>query len=466
MSRTFPLLVSLLTLAGAARAPARDDAELLAQMMMNRHSKRVCSGVFLSGRSVEDVLLEDHDTDPATLDVEVNRVAGVVTVRGLDAVGRAAYRPGLGCTIAYRLTPQQLQDQPTGNPLPGALDPEEAWPLGSRVEIATPPGVDRKRLEAALDDAFAEPDPSKRRGTRAALVVFDGEVVAERYAPGFGPDRPLIIWSMTKSLTSALVGILVAEKELDPYAPAPVPEWETPGDPRSGITLDQLLRMSSGLQFQEVYEPGLIDVVIMLFGEPDAAHYAASRPLEVEPDTRWQYSSGTTNIIARLVRASFPTLAEYVAFPRRRLFDPLGMSHTVMELDESGTFVGSSFAYSTPRDLARFGLLYLQDGVFEGERLLPPGWVEYSTTPTPEAPRGEYGAQFWLNAGEADDPAKRRWPSVPRDAYGLSGFEGQSVVVVPSRRTVIVRLGRTVGEGAFDHDGFLAGVLAALPDGG
>jgi CubicO group peptidase (beta-lactamase class C family) len=157
------------------------------------------------------------------------------------------------------------------------------------------------------------------------------------------------------------------------------------------------------------------------------------------------------------------TLADYVAFPRQALFDKLGMSHTVMELDESGTFVGSSFMYSTPRDMGRFGLLYLNDGVWEGDRILPRGWVGYTTAPTPKAPNGIYGAQFWLNAGAPEAPSQRRWPDVPSDAYGLSGYEGQSVTVVPSRKAVVVRLGRTVGEGAWDLNRFLAAVLAALP---
>ena len=449
---------------GSEDQPTPAEQELLDQMLVNRHAKRVCSEVFLSGRTAAEVLAEDHDTDPGTVEIDVNRAAGRVSIGALGKTGTAVYRPGLGCTILYRLSQEQLLAQDTGDATPRTLDPQKGWPLGSKVKVTTPSGLDRSALEKALDDAFSEPEADRRRGTRAALVVYDGQVVAERYAPGFGPDRSLIIWSMTKSLTSALVGLLAGDGVLDPAAPAPVPEWATQGDPRKAITLDQLLRMSSGLKFQEVYKYGLIDVNIMLFGDPDTAHYAASQPLEAAPDTKWSYSSGTTNIISRIVCDSLGgELSDYVTFVRSRLLDPLGMTHTVMELDEAGNFVGSSYAYSTPRDLARFGQLYLQDGAWNGERLLPKGWVEYSTAPTPAAPRGQYGGHFWLNAGDPEDSSKRRWPDVPRGAYGLAGYEGKSVTVVPSRKAVIVRLGRTPDRKAFDLNEFLGSVLEALP---
>lgn len=458
------IAVGLLTVPTFAIAQSAEQQELMTRMLANRHAKRICSGVFLSGREAAAVVAQDHDTPVSLVDVDVNRLAGTVSVRSMGGEGLAVYRPGLGCTVAVELSPDQLVAQAAGVPLPKALDPELGWPLGSKVEIATPAGVDRSALEAALDEAFAEPDPDVRRGTRAALVVYDGQIVGERYAEGFGPDRPLIIWSMSKSLTSAWIGLLARDGKLDPMGPAPVPEWATEGDPRGAITVDQLLRMSSGLEFQEVYEQGLIDVVVMLFAEPDMAHFAAAQPLETEPDGKWSYSSGTTNILARIARDALGgEVAPSVSYLRRELLDRIGMHQTVLELDESGTMVGSSFGYSTPRDMARFGLLYLQKGVWNGERILSESWVDYSVTPTPRAPRQQYGAQFWLNAGDLENPEDRTFPSVPTDAFWLSGFEGQSVVVVPSRKAVIVRLGRSIGEGAFSLDEFLGEVLNALP---
>lgn len=459
------LLAALLGAPVAMLAQSAEEQEQMARMLANRHAKRICSGVFLSGREAGAVVTQDHDTPTSLVDVQVNRVAGTVAVSSMGGEGMAVYRPGLGCTIAVDLSPDQLAAQANGVPLPKPLDSEVPFPLGSKVEIATPAGVDRAKLDAALDKAFSEPNPDLRRGSRGAIVVYDGEVVGERYAEGFGPDKPLIIWSMSKSLTSAWIGLLARDGKLDPMGPAPVPEWATEGDPRGAITIDQLLRMSSGLKFQEVYEAGLIDVAVMLFGESDMAHFAAAQPLEAEPDGKWSYSSGTTNILARIAKDALGgEIAPALSYLRSELLDRIGMHQTVLELDESGTAVGSSYGYSTPRDLARFGLLYLQKGLWNGERVLPEEWVEYSVTPTPLAPRQQYGAQFWLNAGDPDDPTKRRFPSVPTDAFWLSGFEGQSVVVVPSRKAVIVRLGRTIGDGAFDLDEFLADVLSALPE--
>ncbi len=458
------LLLAAPAIAQDAATPSPEEQELMTQMLANRHAKRVCSGVFLSAREPGQIVAQDHDTPGSLVETDINRVAGTVRVRSMGGEGLAVYRPGVGCTIAYDLTPAQLAAQVQGVPLPQPLDPDVAWPLGSKVEVQTPAGVDRAALDAALEDAFSEPFPDKRRGTRGAIVIYDGQVVGERYAEGFGPDKPLIIWSMSKSITSAMIGLLSRDGLLDIHAPAPVPEWATEGDPRAAITTDQLLRMSSGLAFQEVYQVGLIDVVVMLFGERDMAHFAAAMPLEADPDTKWSYSSGTSNIVSRIARHTLGgEIAPYLAYLRGELLDRIGMHRTVLELDESGTFVGSSFGYSTPRDLARFGLLYLQDGVWNGERVLPEGWVEYTRTPTPEAPRQTYGAHFWLNAGAKDDPSDRGWPDVPADAYWMSGFDGQSVTVVPSRKAVIVRLGRTIGEGAFVLNDFLGSVLAALP---
>ncbi len=321
------------------------------------------------------------------------------------------------------------------------------------------------KLEKALDAAFAEPGSDKVRKTRAVVVVYDGRLVAERYAPGFDADMPLLGWSMAKSVTNALVGILVREGALDIHRPAPVPEWQGPDDPRRAITLDLLLRMSSGLAFEERYDP-LYDAVDMLYGSSDFAAFAADKSLAFEPDATWSYSSGTANIVARIVRrAAEERHDHYYDFLRRELFDRIGMTSALMEADSSGTFVGSSYCLATPRDWARFGLLYLQDGLWGGERVLPAGWVAYSTTPTEQAPRGEYGAFFWLNAGAPDNPANRLWPSAPRDTFAAKGYQEQAVIVIPSRKAVLVRFGATSRRTAWDTDRFIADVVAALPPG-
>ncbi len=439
----------------------------LDQMMANRHAKRVCSGVFLSERDAAVIMRQDHDVDPQTHEIDIDRATGIVSVTTPQgSEGTAVWRAGLGCTIAIDTEPSKLRALDFGRPVPRPLDPQVEWPNGSRTPEKIPPGVDTAALTRALDDAFSEPDKG-RRGTRGVAVIQNGHLVAERYAEGFAVDRPIIAWSMTKTVTAALVGMAVGEGLLDIEAPAPVAEWQSDDDPRKSITLDQLLRMSSGLEFSEEYVAGASDVVVMLFAEPDMGTYAANQELETEPDTRWAYSSGTTNIIAEVLVNALGGPEKALTYARRQLFDRIAMAHTVLEPDESGVPVGSSFMYSTPRDMARFGQLLLNDGVWtsasgEESRILPEGWVDYMITPTPANPRGEYGAQTWLNRGEPGNPENRRWPSVPTDAYGLSGFEGQSVTVIPSRNAVIVRMGRSVPRGAFNLDAFLAAVLDAL----
>jgi CubicO group peptidase (beta-lactamase class C family) len=307
-----------------------------------------------------------------------------------------------------------------------------------------------------LDDAFSEPDPENPRRARAVVVVHNGWVVAERYADEVSPETPLIGWSMTKSITHALVGIAVGDGLMFLEDPLPVPEWDGAGDPRAAITLDQALRMSTGLEFGEVYSDFTSDVVRMLTLAEDAGGLAADKRLEVPPGSRWEYSSGTTNLVARSMREALGDDELYWGFPYHRLFDPVGMHSAILETDPSGNFVGSSFGYATARDWARFGLLYLNDGVWNGQRILPEGWVEYGVTPTPGAPRKEYGAHWWLNAGGQFD-------GVPLDEYRASGYDGQYIMVVPSRNTVIVRLGQTPG-GGFDSVAFERAILEVLPE--
>jgi CubicO group peptidase (beta-lactamase class C family) len=221
--------------------------------------------------------------------------------------------------------------------------------------------------------------------------------------------------------------------------------------------------MSSGLKFEEVYAP-LYDATYMLYGSYDFGAYAANRPLETQPEAKWYYSSGTANIVAGIVRRAVEKDDEYYyRFIYEELTDRIGMYSAVLEPDSSGTFVGSSYTFATPRDWARFGLLYLQDGVWQGERILPAGWVTYTTTPTPGAPRGEYGAHTWLNAGSAANPEDRRWPAAPADAFAALGFQEQKVIVIPSRKLVLVRFGATSDRKTWNTNEFIKNVLASLP---
>jgi CubicO group peptidase (beta-lactamase class C family) len=430
-------------------------------------AKTACSGVFISGRSLESIHANDMSAAPIPISmIHVDESKRSVTV-SIGPISRTAiYRENCGCTVAQDLSVEELRQQSVGAPFVRPAEPEDVqWPHGNATEL-TPAaeGIDTESLSAALDFAFDEPYPDKKRGTRGLVVVYDGELIAERYADGYHKDMPITSWSMTKTITATLVGILLGDGKLDINAPAAVPEWQGEGDDRAAITLDQLLRMSSGLKFQEEYSSTSSDVVRMLYELPDAAAFAASMPLEAEPDTKWHYSSGTTNIISRIVREAIGGDQEdYYSFVRQRLFDPLGMTRATMEADASGTLIGSSFMYCTPRDWARFGQFIMQGGVWNDERILPEGWVDYMITPTPGAPKGEYGAQTWLNAGAPDNPGDRQFIAGPTDLIFLSGFDGQGVFVIPSRKTVIVRMGLTPDASANPWDELLTKVLDALP---
>jgi CubicO group peptidase (beta-lactamase class C family) len=435
-------------------------------------AKTVCSNVFISQRDPETVFREDiapvHFLFAITK-FDVNRTEKSVTSTAYGFFGtKAIFREGCGCTVVSGISEEALRSQTFMNidaqAAPGDRKSDQLWPAGDQLPVEPlPAGVDGDKLNRALEGAFAEPAPDSPRKTRAIVVAYDGRLVAERYAPGFDRSMPLLGWSMSKSVTNALVGVLVKKGKLDIHRPAPVPEWQNDGDPRRRITLDQLMRMSSGLEFSEEYAP-FSDAVTMFYDSYDFAAYAAQKPLEAEPDTKFHYSSGTANIIARIVRrAAEAEYRNYYTFIRRELFDKIGMYSADFEPDPSGTFVGSSYVFATARDWARFGLLFLQGGVWQGQRLLPDGWFAYTTTPTPDAPQGEYGALFWLNAGSPSNSADRRWPSIPRDAFWADGFQEQRVVIIPSRKLVLVRLGNCSYSAAWDDEKFISELLAALP---
>jgi CubicO group peptidase (beta-lactamase class C family) len=436
-------------------------------------AKYLCSSTFISGRDPEIVF--EEDVEPVNIlakmvDYRIDREQKSVTSSSIGLFGLTAiYREGCGCSLVIGTTAEEMARQKLVPPDFKNKRPKHradlSWPAGDRGPVdPSGMGVDLQKLNRALDAAFSEPGPQKPRKTRAVVVVYDGRLIAERYAPGFNRDMPLLGWSMSKTVTNALVGILVRQKRLDIMQPAPVPAWQKDDDDRKKITLDQLLRMSSGLKFEEEYLP-LYDATYMLYGSYDFGAYAAARPLEAEPDAKWNYSGGTANIVAGIVRRAVEKEYDYYyRFIYEELFDRLGMYSAVFEPDSSGTFVASSYTFATPRDWARFGLLYMQDGVWQGERIFPRGWVKYTTTPTAGAPRGEYGAHIWLNAGSASDPDDRRWPAAPTDAFAALGFQQQRVIVIPSRKLVLVRFGATTDRKTWNTDEFIKNVLASLPD--
>jgi CubicO group peptidase (beta-lactamase class C family) len=425
-------------------------------------AKLVCSGVFVSQRDARSVFAEDVAADDLSflryMDVKVDRGSREVQASFFGLGSRkAVYREGQGCAVAHG----EAAARPASHNAGPAGSTRAQPAVKDDLEIAggSTGQSDRSRLQAALQWAFSEPNPALLRRTRAVVVLHKGRLVAERYAEGFTKDTPLPGWSMAKSVENALVGILVKEGKLSVSDPLAIPEWSAPDDPRRKITLEHLLRMSSGLQFREDYRDPLADVTYMLFGAADAGAYAAAKPLEAAPGTRWSYSSGTSNIIARAMRRTVGD-TDYLDFPRRALFEQVGMASAVMETDAGGTFVGSSFMYATARDWARFGLLYLHDGVWAGKRILPEGWVAYARTPAPSAAERHYGAHFWLRVSRGyrcggDEP-------LPADSFHAIGFGGQFITVIPSRELVLVRLGLTRYPCAWDQQRFVHLVLATL----
>jgi CubicO group peptidase (beta-lactamase class C family) len=268
--------------------------------------------------------------------------------------------------------------------------------------------------------------------TYALLIVHRGELIFERYAAGNANLHMQYSWSMAKSITQALVGILVRDGRIDLQAPAAVPEWQTDNDPRRHITLDQLLRMRSGLEFVEDYVDGKIsDVIPMLQfeGRHDTAAFAAAKPLAHAPNAEFSYSSGTTNIICRILRDIVGGPTQMSAFMRDELFEPIGMYSPLPKFDHAGTFIGSSYCLATPQDFARFGYLYLRDGVWDGQRILPPGWVDYARRESFNNSLQAYGAHWWLTPGTS--------------RFHAAGYEGQRIFVVPEQDLVVVRCGRT-----------------------
>lgn len=426
-------------------------------------AKAVCSCVLVAGRNADDVVANELNSFPLKLGsfaINYNDSSATGSVFGL-ARRKAIYRKGLGCTLVVERSEEGLRRQKIKIHQPSIVNPDTiAWPAGDQLPDSISKKIDKEKLALALTHAFVEKDTDrlKLRRTRAVVVVYDGQLIAEKYAKGFDKNSRHIGWSMTKSITNGLVGILVKQGKLNLDSPAPVAEWK--GDGRRAIKLTDLMHMSSGLNWEENYG-GPSGATNMLFKNKHMGSYAAGFPLEFKPGEVFEYSSGTTNVISRIVRNAVGD-DHYYQFPYVELFDKIGIRSMVIEPDAGGTFVGSSYSFATARDFARFGLLFCNDGVWQRERILPEGWVQYSSTPTRGAKRGEYGAQWWTNAGPKDQPENRTYPDVPPDSFQAEGYEGQYIFVVPSRKLVVVRLGLTKTDD-FDMNTLVAEIVASLP---
>ena len=418
------LLVSplaLLWLAGISPFAVRDALGVGTGLT----AKLACSGHYLSGFSDEQNLRDIASYSPATETVTLRHIAPDIIETEIFGLARARARfyPGLGCTLQYpgMIDMSALQ-------VPVRHQRQERWPGGE--EIGPPDAEIQQLLETLLDE-----DARQGLETRALLVVQDDKIVGEAYKQGVPADTPLLGWSMAKSVTAIILGRMEALGLLDVDESSLFDAWND--DPRREISLQNLLQMSSGLEFDEPYEPGS-DSTRMLFMAPSAAEVALASPLGHAPGKEFYYSSGTTNLLARLAweRLGGDSQA-FLDFFATELAAPLGLGNTYLELDASGVFVGSSYVYAPARDWARLGLLLLNDGEAAGRQLLPPGWAARASAPNSSENDPRYGYQFWLNAGGD----QLRWPGLNARAYAMTGNRGQVVMMLPQLDALIVRLG-------------------------
>lgn len=446
-----------------------DSLEHWYALGINAH--HLCAGLWVVGRdhrrTPEEVIRQDVAPFPSfhwreSYRWQVDEAEREATVSAPGVGSRTAeYNGDQGCTIL----PAGAEDvyfepEPAPTRLPGPS--RQDWPTGGRNARGDFPEVDREALEATLEWAFDDARLDPDQNTRGIVVVYRGKILAERYAPGWGPHTPQISWSMGKSIASALTGVMVERGHYGLHEQAPVEAWQGPRDPRRQIRIRHLLRMSSGLDFDNFGLASGEEYVAanehmrIYFDALNVHRHAVHQPLRYEPGSRWRYRNSDPLTLMHVAREALAREGRsWLRFPREALFDRIGMRSAVLETDAWGNFILTGFDYASTRDWARFGLLHLNDGLWEGERILPEGWTEFVSTPAPGDPTRGYGGLFWLNRGGALD-------RVPRDAYWAAGYMGQLALVVPSREMVVVRQGPSAGEYMAYFDRLVGRILEAL----
>jgi hypothetical protein len=414
-------------------------------------AKNLCSDVFVSLRDPGNVEAIDLNFSFIKLTKNsINYDEKSVTSHFLWGKSKAIYRAGFGVTLLRDIPEEKLRKTryPSGID-PGYSQDTLKWPLGDIVPGKNT-GIDTLKLNDIAKRLIT--DNAYNGDVFAFIVIHKGIPVAEAYKPQFNQKTRFLSWSMAKSFINAMVGILVKQGKLDIMKPVGIDEWKN--DERSKITLNNIMQMQSGLKWNEDYG-NRSDVTLMLHCESDMAHFALDRPSAYPVGAHWYYSSGATNIVSYLIRRQFSNDSSYYVFANNQLFNKIGATDAVFEVDPTGTRVGSSYLYATARDYARFGLLFENDGVFNGERILPEGWVKYSTS-VASASNGLYGSFFWLNRGKS-------LPSAPEDMYACDGHDGQHIYILPTQQLVVVILGYSpLSKGGMDTDGLLKDILGTL----
>ncbi|MEP3226604.1 MAG: serine hydrolase [Parasphingorhabdus sp.] len=433
--KTIIIVALMLLLIGGVLVTIIPKYDRMAQIGVGYQTKIMCSEVFVAGRAPEDVAATNFQNIDPLMDyvsLDVDPVAQTVTgsLLGLGK-SKTIYRDKLGCTvdIGNGVFDIDIKDQGEIN-----ADNTHTYTVALKPEV-----------QAAVAELFDDNELAHPIVTRGVVVVQNGEIVAEHYSDGFDKDTRQQSWSMAKGVTQALVGILVDRKVMSLDDKNLMANWPE-SDPRADISLGQLLHMASGLEFAEEYGDAESDATQMLFNSSDMGVYAAEKPLAVEPGSKSQYSSGTTNIVSLVMRNKLEASGEnYHDFPYDSLFTKIGMNSAIFEVDASGTFIGSSYIYATPRDFARFGQLYLQNGMWDDEQILPERWVDYTGQPAPGSD-GKYGSHWSINR------SGKNLPGMPNEVIYLGGNDGQFIFVIPSKNAVIVRLGVMREPATFENE--------------
>lgn len=419
-------------------------------------AKGMCSSVFLADKTPERVAAEDLSFFPISLakcKIDYEEKSVTAKVLGL-AKRKAVYREGLGAVLVLDMPEEELRSESFRIPDPGYSQDTIPWPLGDVLPDSLPEGVDYEKLNTVLDEAVDDPEEEPFKKTLGVVVVYKNSLIGENYLQGYDAWTKFHGWSMTKTVTGAMAGALVGEGRMDVQAQTGLPEWG--GDDRKDITVENILHMSSGLEWVENYFT-ISEATVMLMQSDDMFTSVTTCPLEYEPGTHWNYSSGDANLLSGLLRKAIGDEDEYLGYAYTRLFHRIGMLNTVVETDASELFVASSFSYGSTRDWARFGMLFLNRGIFEGDTVLNPEWVEYMQSPAP-ASEGRYAATFWL-----EEPSEERaLVDVPDDVFFADGFLGQRVYVIPSKDLVVVRMGYSLSN--FNVNDFLRDIIACLPE--
>ncbi|WP_405396924.1 serine hydrolase domain-containing protein [Maribacter sp. Asnod2-G09] len=390
-------------------------------------SKNMASSVFIADRDPDDITLNDNDMPLIKLaDTEVSNENTSATAKVYGLMPRTAvYKEGLGAVLTnkefskhnFDIVPNRFKVQDS---LP--------FPYGNNGVVDTVlENVAYDKLEVAFENAFQDPEQK----TRSLLVVHKNQIIGERYIRGFSKDTKILGWSMTKSILSTLYGILEYKGEIK-MDYKPLSQEISKVNPKNGITLNHLLRMQSGLEWDENYFK-ISDVTRMLFLDSDMTLAQRNKNVVAAPTLVWNYSSGTTNLLSGILREQFATHQEYLDFPYKELIDKIGMNSMLLETDLSGNYILSSYGWATTRDWAKFGLLYLNKGDWNGNRIFSESWSDYVAKPTINS-NGTYGAHFWLNA-------EGKYEDIPTDLYSVNGFQGQRIFIIPSKDLVVVRTG-------------------------